>query len=44
MRKVDDNIAKTKIKLKDEVEMKLTGDERTAHSNTQRTHHKSSKS
>jgi hypothetical protein len=33
LREVDDKIAKGDIKLKDEVEMKLTNDENTAHSN-----------
>ena len=35
---IDDNIAKIIIKLKDEVGMKLTDNERTAHSNAWRTH------
>jgi len=43
MREVDDDIAKTKIELKDEVEMKLTNNERTAHSNAWCTHGESSK-
>ena len=38
MREIDDDIAKTEIELKDEVEMKLTDDEKTAHSNAWRTH------
>ncbi len=38
LRKVDDQIAKSDIKLKDEVEMKLTNNEKTAHSNAWRTH------
>ena len=33
MREVEDNIAKTKIKLKDEIDLKLTDDEMAAHSN-----------
>ena len=41
---VDDQIAKGDIKLKDEVEMKLTNDEKTAHSNAWRSHHESSNS
>jgi hypothetical protein len=41
---VDDQIAKGDIELKDEVEMKLTDDEKTAHSNVWRSHHKSSDS
>ncbi len=36
--KVDDQIAKGDIKLKDEVEMKLTNDEKTAHSNAWSSH------
>jgi hypothetical protein len=39
--KVDDQITKGDIKLKDEVEMKLTNDEKTAHSNAWRSHCKS---
>ena len=38
LREIDDDIAKTEIELKDEVEMKLTDDEKTAHSNAWRTH------
>jgi hypothetical protein len=38
LREVDDQIAKCNIKLDDEVEMKLTKDEKTAHANTWRTH------
>jgi hypothetical protein len=38
LHEVDDQIAKGDIKLKDEVEMKLTKDEKTAHSNMWRTH------
>jgi hypothetical protein len=44
LREVDDQIAKGDIKLKDEVEMKLTNDEKTAHSNAWRTNCKSSNS
>jgi len=38
LREVDDQTARGDIKLNDEVEMKLTDDEKTAHSNTWRTH------
>ena len=38
LREIDDDIAKTEIELKDEVQMKLTDDEKTAHSNAWRTH------
>jgi hypothetical protein len=38
LREIKDDIAKTDIKLKDKVEMKLTDDEKTAHSNAWRTH------
>jgi len=38
LREVDDQIARGDIKLNDEVEMKLTDNERTAHSNAWRTH------
>jgi hypothetical protein len=38
LREVDDQIARGDIKLNDEVEMKLTDDEKTAHSNAWRTH------
>ena len=38
LQEVNDDIAKIKIELKDEVEIKLTDDERTAHSNAWRTH------
>jgi hypothetical protein len=41
---VDDQITKGDIELKDEVEMKLTDDEKTAHSNAWRSHRKSSNS
>jgi hypothetical protein len=44
LREVGDQIAKGDIKLKDEVEMKLTNDEKTAHSNAWRTHCESSDS
>jgi hypothetical protein len=38
LHKVNDQIAKCDIELKDEVEMKLTDDEKTAHSNSWRSH------
>ena len=38
LQEVDDQIARGDIELNDEVEMKLTDDERTAHSNAWRTH------
>ncbi len=38
LREIEDDIAKTEIELKDEVEIKLTNDERTAHKNAWRTH------
>ncbi len=41
---MDDQIAKGDIKLKDEVEIKLTKDEKTAHSNALRSHCESSDS
>jgi hypothetical protein len=44
LRKVDDQIAKGDIEVKDEVEMKLTHDEKTAHSNAWRTHRELSNS
>ncbi len=44
LREVDDQIAKGDINLKDEIEMKLTNDEKTAHSNAWRSHHESSDS
>ncbi len=44
LRKVDDQIAKGDIELKDEVEMKLTKDEKTAHSNAWLSHRNSSDS
>jgi hypothetical protein len=42
LHKVDDQIAKGDIKLKDEVEMKLTDNEKTAHSNAWHSHCESS--
>ncbi len=44
LREVDDQIARGDIKLNDEVDMKLTDDERTAHSNTWRTHQETTES
>ena len=44
MREVDDQIARGDIKLTDEVDMKLTDDERTAHSNAWRTHRETTES
>ena len=44
MHEIDDDIAKSKIDLKDEVEMKLTKDEKTSHSNVWRSHHELSDS
>jgi len=44
LREVDDQIAKCKIELSDEVEMKLTEDEKIAHSNAWRTHREASES
>jgi hypothetical protein len=44
LREVDDQIAKGDIKLKDEVEMKLTNDEKTVHSKAWHTHRESSNS
>ncbi len=44
LRKVDDQIAKGDIELKDEVEMKLTDDDETAHSNAWHSHCNSSDS
>jgi len=38
MQEIDDDIAKKEIKLKDKVKMKLTDNEKTAHSNAWRTH------
>jgi F0F1-type ATP synthase assembly protein I len=37
LREIDDDIAKTEIELKDEVKMKLTDNEKTAHGNAWRT-------
>jgi hypothetical protein len=44
LHKVDDQIAKGDIELKDEVKMKLTNNEKTAHSNMWRSHRESSDS
>ena len=44
MREVDDQIARGDIELTDEVDMKLTDDERTAHSNAWRTHRETTES
>jgi hypothetical protein len=44
LHEVDDQIAKGDIELKDEVKMKLTDDEKTAHSKAWRTHRESSNS
>jgi hypothetical protein len=44
LREVDDQIARGDIKLTDEVDMKLTDDERTAHSNAWRTHQETTES
>ncbi len=44
LREVDDQIAKGDIELKDDVEMKLTNDEKTAHSNARHSHRESSNS
>ncbi len=41
---MDDQITKGDIELKDEVKMKLTNNEKTAHSNAWRTHRESSNS
>jgi hypothetical protein len=38
LREIDDNISKSEIELKDEVEIKLTDDEKTEHKNAWRTH------
>ena len=38
MQEVKDDIVKTKIELKDEIDLKLTNDEKTAHSNAWLTH------
>ena len=44
MQEVDDQIARGDIELTDEVDMKLTDDERTAHSNAWRTHRETTES
>jgi hypothetical protein len=44
LRDVDDQIARSDIKLNDEVQMKLTDDEKTAHSNAWRTHRETTES
>jgi hypothetical protein len=44
LREVDDQIAKCNIELSDEVEMKLTEDEKIAHSNAWRTHREATES
>jgi hypothetical protein len=44
LQEVDDQIAKGDIELNDEVKMKLTDDERTAHSNAWRTHRETTES
>jgi len=44
MREVKDNIAKTKIELKDEINMKLTDDEMSVHNNAWLTYQESSES
>ena len=44
LQEVDDQIARGNIKLADEVEMKLTDDEKTAHSSTWRTHRETTES
>ena len=41
---MDDQIAKCNIELSDEVEMKLTEDEKIAHSNAWRTHREATES
>ena len=38
MREVEDDIAKTKIEIKDEIKMNMTGNEMTTHSNAWLTH------
>ena len=43
MREVEDNIAKTKIELKDEIDLKLTDSEVAAHDSAWITYQKSSK-
>jgi hypothetical protein len=44
LREVDNQIARGDIELNDEVDMKLTDDERTAHSNVWRTHRETTES
>jgi hypothetical protein len=44
LQEVDDQIARSNIELNDEVEMKLTDDEKTAHSNAWRTHQEKTES
>jgi hypothetical protein len=44
LQEVDDQIARGDIELNDEVEMKLTDDEKTAHSNAWRTHRETTES
>jgi hypothetical protein len=44
LQEVDDQIARGDIELKDEVKMKLTDDEKTAHNNTWRTHQETTES
>jgi hypothetical protein len=44
LREVDDQIAKCNIELTDEVEMKLTKDEKISHSNAWRTHRETTES
>jgi hypothetical protein len=44
LQEVDDQIARGNIELNDEVEMKLTDDERMAHSNAWRTHQETTES
>jgi len=44
VQEVDDQIARGDMELNDEVEMKLTDDEQTAHSNAWRTHRETTES
>ncbi len=44
MREVNDDIAKGEIELADEVDMKLTKDEKISHSNAWRTHRETNES
>jgi len=44
LQEVDDQIARGNIEINDEVEMKLTDDEKTAHSNAWRTHRETTES